>query len=58
MTALGVFVVAGVCVWLLLLVLVALRSASFLFTLIWLAALHVIDSRRVAAASPSESDPA
>ena len=46
MEQLGWFVMAAVWFWLLLLVLVALRSAFFLFTLVWLASLHVIESRR------------
>ena len=46
MNILGVFVVTAVCIWLAVLVLIALRSAFFLTTMLWLAALHVLEARR------------
>ena len=55
MKILGVFVIAAVCIWLTVLVLAALRSAFFLATMLWLAALHVLESRRVQE-SPAEPD--
>ena len=46
MKIIGVFVITAVCLWLAVLVLIALRSAFFLTTMLWLAALHVFEARR------------
>lgn len=49
----GVGVIGFVCLWIVLLVVVGLRSMAFLGTMIWLAVLHVINPHR--ARPPTES---
>lgn len=57
MQTLGFIVMSGVVLWLAPLALVALRSAFFLFTLLWLAALHALESWRGRMPPPASPEP-